>query len=182
MPLTSICDHNTDQHCSYFNISGGPTIEGTKARVHTNLHMVTDDVDIPTGAIEPYPGIPDNEEFVLGATEPNPDHCFVMNADPASVPLDTRKEPMKKLIELSHPNTGIKFEALSTEPAFQFYAGRFIDVPAMDGQPARGARSGLCIEASRYVNAVNHEPWKHMVVLKKGQVWGSRTIYRAWVA
>lgn len=143
---------------------------------------MTDDVDIPTGAIEPFPGIPVNEEFVFGAEEPNPDHCFVMNADPASIPLDTRKEPMKKLIELSHPNTNIHFEALSTEPAFQFYAGKSIDVPAMDGQPARGARSGLCIEASRYVNAVNHDPWKHMVVLKKGQVWGSRTIYRAWVA
>lgn len=175
-----MCQAKADPHCSYFNISDGPTIEGTKARVHTNLHMVTDDIDIPTGAIEPFPGIPQDEEFVLGAKEPDPDHCFVMNTDPASIPLDTRKEPMKKLIELSHPNTNIHFETLSTEPAFQFYAGRFIDVPEMDGQPARGARSGLCVEASRYVNAVNHDPWKHMVVLKKGQLWGSRTIYRAW--
>lgn len=103
-----------------------------------------------------------------------------MNPDPASVPLDTRKEPLKRLITLYHPNTRIHFEALSTEPAFQFYCGRFIDVPEMDGMPARGARSGLCLEASRYVNAINDDKLRHMVVLKKGQTWGSRAIYRAW--
>lgn len=142
---------------------------------------MTDETDIPTGEIKPFPGITANEEFVLGAQGPDPDHCFVVNSDPSSIPLDTRKEPTKKLIELYHPATKIHFEALSTEPAFQFYAGRKINVPEMDGLPARGARSGMCIEASRYVNAINNEAWRQQVVLKKGQTWGSRTIYRAWV-
>jgi len=166
---------------SYFNISDGPTLEGTKTKVYTNMHQVTDETNIPTGAIEPYPGIPVNEEFTLGPKEPDPDHCFIMNTDPASIPLDTRQEPMKKLLELYHPSTNIHFEALSTEPAFQFYTGRNIDVSEMDSMPARGPRSGMCIEASRYVNAINNDRWKHMVVLKKGQTWGSRTIYRAWM-
>lgn len=166
---------------SYFNISGGPTIEGTRAKVASNLHLVTDEHAIPTGEIKPFPGIPVNEEFVLGPDEPDPDHCFIVNTDASNIPLDTRKEPLRKLIELYHPNTKIHFEALSTEPAFQFYAGRFIDVPATDGAPARGRRSGLCIEASRYVNAINNEEWKSQVLLKKGQIWGSKTIYRAWV-
>lgn len=165
---------------SYFNISGKPTIEGTRATVSTNLHQVVDDTAIPTGAIEPYPEFAPNEEFTLGASTPAPDHCFIMSPDPASVPLDTRSQPLKKLIGLYHPDSKIRFEALSTEPAFQFYAGKFIDVPAMDGLPARGPRSGLCIEASRYVNAVNEEKWRGMVVLRKGQVWGSRTVYRGW--
>ena len=165
---------------SYFNISDGPTLEGTKVTVSTNLHQVTDEQDIPTGEIKPFPGIPANEEFTLGPKEPNPDHCFVMNDDPASIPLDTRNEQMKRLIKLYHPNTKIHFEALSTEPAFQFYTGKNINVPAMDGMPARGPRSGMCIEASRYVNAINDNKLKHMVVLKKGETFGSRTIYRAW--
>ncbi|KXT16428.1 hypothetical protein AC579_5112 [Pseudocercospora musae] len=165
---------------SYFNISDGPTIEGTRVVVSSNLHLPVDENAIPTGAIEAYPEFNANEEFVLGAEKPDPDHCFVVNSDPSSIPLDTRSQPIKKLIELYHPSTKIHFEALSTEPAFQFYAGRFIDVPAKDGQPARGPRSGLCIEASRYVNAINHDPWRQQVVLKKGQVWGSRTVYRAW--
>lgn len=167
---------------SYFNISDGPTHEGTKVVIHTNLHLPVDDSAIPTGAIEPYPEFEAKKEFIFGAEKPDPDHCFVMNPDPASIPLDTRAEPIQKLIELSHPNTNIHFEALSTEPAFQFYAGKFIEAPpAKEGLPPRGPRSGLCIEASRYVNAVNQEEWRQQVVLKKGQVWGSRTIYRAWV-
>lgn len=165
---------------SYFNISDGPTIEGTKATVSTNLHQVTDDTDIPTGEIKPFPGMPANEEFTFGPNDPNPDHCFIMNTDPASIPIDTRKEPLKRLIKMYHPGSKIHFEALSTEPAFQFYAGKSIDVPAMDGAPARGPKAGLCLEASRYVNAINDEKLKHMVTLKKGQTFGSKTIYRGW--
>jgi aldose 1-epimerase len=104
-----------------------------------------------------------------------------MDTDLSSIKLDTRQEPLKKLCWFYHPNSKIHLEALSTEPAFQFYTGRFINVPEMDGLPARGPRSGMCIEASRYVNAINDEKMRHMVVLKKGQTWGSRTIYRAWV-
>ncbi|KAJ8611244.1 hypothetical protein MRB53_038088 [Persea americana] len=172
---------DVDAH-SYFNISGGPTIEGTRATVHTNLHQVVDAHSIPTGAIEPFPGIRANEEFVFGAESPDPDHCFVMgDGEAAGVPLDTRSRRLQKLVELYHPDTRIHFEALSTEPAFQLYAGRFINVPAMpDGTPARVPRGALCIEASRYVNAINNDAWRHMVVLKKGQLWGSRTVYRGW--
>lgn len=166
---------------SYFNLNG-PTLEGTKAVLYTNMHQVTDDNDIPTGEIGPYPGIEPNEEFTLGAEEPDPDHCFVMDAAASNIPLDTRELPTRRLCQFYHPHTQIHLETLSTEPAFQFYTGRFIDIPEMDGMPARGPRSGMCIEASRYVNAINDERWKHMVVLKKGQTFGSRTIYRAWKA
>ncbi|KAK0829867.1 hypothetical protein LTR73_004004 [Friedmanniomyces endolithicus] len=165
---------------SYFNISDGPTLEGTVVNLATNLHQVTDAHDIPTGAIEPFPGMPANEDFTLGAKEPDPDHCFILNSDPATVKIDTRQEPMQRMISLYHPGSKIHFETLSTEPAFQFYTGRGIDVPEMDGMPARGPRSGMCIEASRYVNAVNEEKLRHMVVLKKGEKFGSRTIYRGW--
>ena len=144
--------------------------------------QVVDDSAIPTGAIEAFPGITANEEFTLGAQEPDVDHCFVVNTDAASVPLDTRGGPLKKLCQFYHPNTKIHLEAFSTEPAFQFYTGKFIKVPEMDGMPARGPRSGMCLEASRYINAINDDRWRNMVVLKKGQVWGSRTIYRAWAA
>ena len=112
---------------SYFNISGGPTIEGTRVTLPSNLYQVVDDEDIPTGAIEPYPEFNANEEFTLGAVTPAPDHCFIVNNDPASIKLDTRSEPLNKLISLYHPDSKIHFEALSTEPAFQFYAGKKIN-------------------------------------------------------
>lgn len=80
---------------------------------------------------------------------------------------------MKKLCEFHNPSTKLHLEALSTEPAFQFYTGEYVNVPAADGMPARGARSGICVEASRYINAVNNRNWRQMVLLKRGLIWVS---------
>lgn len=103
-----------------------------------------------------------------------------MEPDASSIPLDTRSGPMKKLCAFYHPNTRMHFETLSTEPAFQFYTGEYIDVPETEGVPAKGKRAGFCVEASRYINAPNVEEWRGQVILKKGQTWGSKTIYRGW--
>ena len=148
----------------------------------TDKHMVVDEHDIPTGEIKPYPGVEAEKAFILGATEPDIDHCFVMNTDPSSVLLDTRAIPPRKLCAFSHPNTRLHFEVLSTEPAFQFYTGKYIKIPDVEGAPARGARAGFCVEPSRYINAVNEDKWKNMVLLKKGQLYGSKIIYRGWKA
>lgn len=164
---------------SYFNITASATIEGTSVTLSTDQHQVTDENDIPTGVIAAFPNIRKNEAFILGAEQPDIDHCFIADGDPQSIPIDTRSQPMQKLCELQSAATGIKLEAFSTEPAFQFYTGRFIDVPAINGHAPRGPRSGLCIEASRYVNAVNNPSWRSMVVMRKGQCYGSRTLYRA---
>lgn len=146
----------------------------------TNLHQEVDKTDIPTGPITPYPGIEANKMFELGPEEPDIDHCFVLNTDPASIPVDTRSLPLNKLASFYHSKTGIHLEIHSTEPAFQFYTGKYIYVPPVDDLPARGPRSGFCVEPSRYINAVNNEEWRNMVVLKRGQKYGSRMVYRAW--
>jgi aldose 1-epimerase len=71
-----------------------------------------------------------------------------------------------------------------SRPAFQFYTGKYIDVPEVKSDngliAARGARSGFCVEPSRFVNAVNVPGWKEQVVLKKGDVYGARIVYRGW--
>lgn len=146
----------------------------------TNQHMVVDEHDIPTGDIKPFPGVEADKTFTLGATDPDIDHCFIMNPDPASVLLDTRSVPPRKLCSFFHPGSKLHFEVFSTEPAFQFYTGKYIDIPAVDGAPARGARAGFCVEPSRYINAVNEDKWKKMVLLKKGKLYGSKIIYQGW--
>ncbi|KAG9944227.1 aldose 1-epimerase, partial [Aureobasidium melanogenum] len=172
--LVSVTNH------SYFNISGKDTIEGTEATLMTDQFMVVDDTDIPTGEIEAFPGVEAEKSFTLGAVDPDIDHCFVINTDASSIPLDTRSSPLRKLCSFFHPTTKLHFEALSTEPAFQFYTGKYIDIPAVDGAPARGARAGFCVEPSRYIDAGNNDKWKKMVLLKKGQTYGSKIIYRGW--
>lgn len=165
---------------SYFNLSGDPTIAGTDITLPTAKHLPVDSGSIPTGSPEPYPGITANETFSLNEKEPNVDHCFVLNLDSASIPIDTRSEPLALNLKAHHPGSGINLEVLSTEPTFQFYTGIGIDVPEVEGQSARVARSGFCCEPGRYVNAINVPEWKNQVTLKKGDTYGARIVYKAW--
>jgi len=167
---------------SYFNLSGGPTITGTEVNLITNKYQVVDDGGIPTGPIEEYPGVSAKKTFTLGQKEPDIDDCFVANTDPSSIPIDTRSSPLQKLASFYHPESKIHLEIHSTEPAFQFYTGKYIDVPAVGDVPARGARSGFCVEPSRYVNAVNVPEYKFMMTLKKGEKYGTKIVYRGWSA
>ncbi|EKG10615.1 Aldose 1-epimerase [Macrophomina phaseolina MS6] len=170
---------------TYFNLSGAPTdrtIAGTEVTLSTDQHLPVDSNAIPTGSIEPYPGVTANKTFTLGEKEPVIDHCFILNKDAGAIPVDTRSLPLQKLAAFYQPETKIHLEVHSTEPAFQFYTGGFIDVPAVDGLPARGPRSGFCVEPSRYVNAGNVEQWKGQVLLKRGAKYGSKIVYRAWEA
>jgi aldose 1-epimerase len=89
---------------------------------------------------------------------------------------------LQKVASFYHPESKIHLEISTTEPAFQFYTGKYIDVPAVDGLAARSARSGFCVEPSRYVNAINVPEYKPMMVLKKGDKYGCKIVYKGWSA
>ncbi|EPE05127.1 aldose 1-epimerase [Ophiostoma piceae UAMH 11346] len=168
---------------SYFNLGGAPTIEGTVVELGASKYLPIDDGGIPTALVPAvFPKIQANVPFTLGAVEPNVDDCFVVRDAADAKHIDTRALPLNRHLAAHHPDTGIHLEVYSTEPAFQFYTGKFIDVPAVGGLPARGNRAGFCVEPSRYVNAPNVEAWKDMAVLKKGEKYGARIVYRAWKA
>lgn len=167
---------------SYFILSDGNSIAGTEVTLITNKYQVVDSGGIPTGPIEEYSGVVPNKPFTLGEKEPDIDDCFIVNEDPASIPTDTRSQPLQKVASFYHPDTKIHLEVSTTEPAFQFYTGKYIDVPAVEGIPERKARSGFCVEPSRYVNAINIPQYRNMMVLKKGDVYGSKIVYRGWEA
>ena len=168
---------------SYFNLSGNATIEGTQVELETNKYLAVDDGGIPT-AVTPavFSKVQGKTPFVLGAEEPDIDDCFVTNEQPDSIPVDTRAEPLHKVVSASHPATNIHLEVWTTEPAFQFYTGKYVDIPAVASLPPRPKRAGFCVEPSRYVNAPNVEEWKKQAVLKKGEKYGARIVYRAWKA
>ncbi|KAF2760889.1 galactose mutarotase-like protein [Pseudovirgaria hyperparasitica] len=165
---------------SYFNLAQAPDISGTEVTLSTIHYQKVDDGGIPTGPIIEYPGLAKDKTFTLGSEKPDIDDCFISNLDPSSIPLDTRPQPLDLKASFYHPSSRIHLEVLSTEPAFQFYTGKYIDVPAVPGQPARGKRSGFCVEPSRYVNAVNVDEHKSMVILRQGERYGTRIVYRTW--
>ncbi|KAI1659496.1 aldose 1-epimerase [Daldinia decipiens] len=167
---------------SYFNLSGKPTIEGTVVQLSTNSYLPLDEWGIPTTGPTAYSKVATTTPFTLGVQEPDFDDCFIVDptASPGSVPIDTRGLPLTKLVSAHHPESKIHLEVLSTEPAFQFYTGKWIDVPAVGGAPARGPRSGFCVEPSRFVNAINVDDWRSQQLLKKGEKFGARIVYKAW--
>jgi len=164
---------------SYFNLNGAPTIENTIVTLATNLHIPLSSTGIPTTTTPAeFPNILSETPFTLGPSEPDVDDLFVFPSHPT--PLDTRSLPLTLLSSAHHPSSGVHLEVLSTEPAFQFYTGKHIDVPAVEGQAARGSRAGFCVEPSRYVDAVNWDAWRNQVVVKKGEVYGSLIVYKGW--
>lgn len=174
---------------SYFTLNpSAPTMAGTRVTLGTNQYLVLDSNSIPTGEITAHPSAPaPNNTFTLGETSPSFDDCMVL--DPPSqtsisIPLDTRPQPLRHLVTLSHPDTGLYLEIESTEPGFQFYTGEHIEVPELetsDGNklPAKGPRAGIAVEPSRHVDAQRKE-WRGQCLLKKGEVWGARSRYKAW--
>lgn len=164
---------------SYFNIGDGPNVANTLAKLATADFLPLDSTGIPTGSIEKFPREV-TKPFLLGATDPHIDDVFLMETDPTKIPLDTRSLPLRQLAQFSHPVTGLHLEVHSTEPAFQFYTGKYIDVPGIDGGRPHGEGAGFCVEPGRYVNAINEPRWRDMVTLKKGQLFGCKTVYKAW--
>lgn len=168
---------------SYFNLSGDPTIDGTVVTLpNTASYLHVDDAGIPSGypPIQPYPGIEIGVPFSL--TDRVIDNCFIhipytctVPSGTRPIPLDTRSLELRTAVHACHPTTGIHLEVATTEPAFQLYTGDNIS-----GDPKRGARAGFCVEPGRYINSVNRECWRGMVVAKKGEVYGSKIVYKAW--
>ncbi|KAH7085681.1 galactose mutarotase-like domain-containing protein [Paraphoma chrysanthemicola] len=170
---------NVTNH-SYFNLTAGPSIAGTEVTLSTNKYLVVDENLIPQGPIEDFPGVKANTKFKLGEQEPDIDHCFVVNTDANNIPIDTRSQPLEKLASFYHSESKIHLEVSSTEPTFQFYTGKHIDVPAVEGLPARKSRSGFCVEPARYVNAINVPEQRSQMLLKKGEKYGCKIVYRGW--
>ncbi|KAM9929285.1 hypothetical protein OXX59_001283 [Metschnikowia pulcherrima] len=150
---------------SYFH-SGKYAIDGLFVRSITNQGLEFDKEKLPTGNIVEVSG-----ELAAGKTLTRSDvydHCFVVDSEGQ---IDTRKNELKQIFEVSDKNSR-KIEFYSTEPSFQFYTGDgVVDVDGFH------PRSGLCIEPGRFTNAINVSEWRSQVLLKKDQVYGSRTKY-----
>ena len=78
---------------------------------------------------------------------------------------------------LSCPRTGIVMEMTTDRPGCQLYTAGSLKPRAGKGGVQYGPRQGVCLETQNYPNAVN-TPGFPSPVLKAGDVWKSRTVYR----
>jgi aldose 1-epimerase len=153
-------------------------------------HLLTIDADrftpvgpglIPTGELRPVAGTPldfrmprsigariksADEEIALAGGY---DHNWVLN----------RKGPeLTVAARLVAPATGRAMEVLTTEPGLQFYSGNFLDGTIVGkGAVAYRRNAGLCLETQHFPDAPHH-PHFPSVVLRPGETYRSRTVYR----
>lgn len=91
--------------------------------------------------------------------------------------------PLVNAATVTSTASGLRMTMATNEPGFQLYTGYYTDAKvAAKSTQAAGFKydrfSGLCLEASRFPDAVSHELWRPMVVLRSGEEYRQETGYR----
>lgn len=96
------------------------------------------------------------------------DHAFVLNG-----------EGFRKVATLVGDKTNIKLDVLTDQKSIQFYGGNFLNNDIGKNGNTYKYRSAICLETQGYPNAINC-PQYPSIVLKKGDIYISKTIYKLY--
>jgi aldose 1-epimerase len=177
---------NLTQH-TYFNLTGDPGRDVLAHELHLNAEHFTpvDETLIPTGEIAPVAGTAFDfrRPAPLGARidaydvqlarAGGYDHNFVLHGGGGALALAAR---------VYEPTTGRVLEVHTTEPGVQFYSGNFLDGGIRGKEGKRyGHRCGFCLESQHFPDSPN-QPTFPSAVLRPGERYTSRTVYRFAVA
>ncbi len=171
---------NLSQH-SYFNLAGNGDIGGHLLTLGASRYTPVDANLIPTGEVVSVAGTPfdfreatpigrhidaDDEQIRRGGGY---DHNFVLDRDTAG---------LSRAARVVEPQSGRVLEVYTTEPGLQFYSGNALDGAAIGraGEPY-ARRSGFCLETQHFPDSPNQAHFPS-TILRPGQVYRSRTVFR----
>jgi len=91
---------------------------------------------------------------------------------------DARLGTLRLAARLEDPASGRAMELHTTEPAVQFYSGNFLD-GSLVGRDGEACQRGdaICLEPQHSPDSPHHADWPS-TLLRPGQVYRSRSIYR----
>ncbi len=168
---------------SYFNLSGGKgDVLNHEVSINADNFIPVDETLIPIGEVRSVKGTvfdftkpvaigagindPKDEQIKLGGGY---DHCWVING---------AKDSLRLAATAYEPTSGRFMEVFTTEPAVQFYTGNFLkgDITGKNGV-VYSKRSGFCFETEHYPDSPN-QPSFPSVVLRPGETYKTKTIYK----
>lgn len=166
---------------AYFNLGGqdSGSVENTLLKIHSDFCTPIGTDFCPTGEIAPVAGtVFDFTDWKAIGKEIDqvPDFAVTGGYDHNFV-LNTREKQIALAVEAKNEETGIVMEVYTNKPAVQFYAGNMLDEIAGKGGCTYGKRHGFCLETQVNPNCIAH-PHLGNTVLKKGEVYNDKTIYR----
>jgi len=168
---------------SYFNLSGklGSPILGDQIMINADRYTPVNDMLIPTGELAPVENTPmdlrtpvaigkhideDFDQLVKGRGY---DHNWVLNSNGDINVLAAKTKNL---------TTGITLEVYTNEPGVQFYAGNFMAGTDKGKHGLTYAHRGAyCLETQHYPDSPN-QPGFPSTVLRPGEKYFSRCIYK----
>ena len=175
---------NLTQH-AYWNLSGTNGARGILDHVLTldaSAFTAVDSTLIPTGALQPVAGTPFDfrTPSAIGARIDQPDvqlkygggydHNWVIDRG--------GRAGLVRAARLVDPGSGRTLEVHTTEPGIQFYSGNFLNGQVVGkGGRAYAYRTGLALETQHFPDSPN-QPGFPSTILRPGEAYRSRTVFR----